>query len=141
MSAPSARRRPRRPGPLRAEVRTVLAAAGLPESPTQERHRAHGVVLQEPNEHTVSVEWFPSRSLRRAAAQEQMLALPNGLATRAQEAARRHLHTAVLGVLHEAGYHVQFDEDSQRLLVAAGAPGPALLADNLRRLIAELGGS
>lgn len=70
---PSAQFRRRSParGPLALEIRTLLAAAGLPEADSDDRDRAHGVVVTDRGE-SVGLEWFTSRSLRRAAADEQL---------------------------------------------------------------------
>jgi hypothetical protein len=102
------RRQPPGRGPLRLEIRTLLVAAGLPEADNDDRYRAHGVLVTDRGE-SVGVEWFVSRSLRRAGADEQLRGWPMGAADRAQEGARRHLHAALFRILTEVGYLVEAD--------------------------------
>ncbi len=141
---PSAQHRLQPPprGPLRLEIRTLLAAAGLPEADSDDRYRAHGVLVTDRGE-SVGVEWFTSRSLRRAAADEQLRGWSLGAADRAQEAARRHLHAALFGILTEMGYLVEADppDTPGALSVRAGrVVTPATLAADIRRILADLRG-
>lgn len=129
-------------GPLRLEIRTLLAAAGLPEADSDDRYRAHGVLVTDRGE-SVGVEWFVSRSLRRAAADEQLRGWPMGTADRAQEAARRHLHAALFGILTELGYLVEADppDTPGALSVRAGRVStPTTLTADIRRILADLRG-
>ncbi|MFI1734072.1 hypothetical protein ACH40E_33640 [Streptomyces acidicola] len=122
------------------EIRTLLAAAGLPEADSDDRYRAHGMVVTDRGE-SVGVEWFTSRSLRRTAADEQLRGWPMGAADRAHEAARRHLHAAVFGILSEVGYLVEADpaDTPGALTVRAGQiPTPTTLAADIRRILADL---
>ncbi|MGW5658379.1 hypothetical protein [Streptomyces humi] len=117
-----------------------LAAAGLPEASTGDRYRAHGVMVTDFGE-TASVEWFPSRSLRRVAAEEQLRGWPMGDAERAHEAARRHLHAALFGLLTEAGYLVEATEAGvpSALIVRVGRVStPVTLIADIRRILADL---
>lgn len=138
MTSAQHRRRPSSHGPLRLEIRTLLAAAGLPEADNDDRYRAHGVLVTDRGE-SVGVEWFTSRSLRRAAADEQLRGWPMGAADRAHEAARRHIHAALFGILTEAGYLVEADppDTPGALSVRAGRVStPATLAADIRRILA-----
>ena len=142
MTSAQHRRQPPSRGPLRLEIRTLLAAAGLPEADNDDRYRAHGVLVTERGE-SVGVEWFVSRSLRRAAADEQLRGWPMATAARAQEAARRHLHAALFGILTEIGYLVEADppDTPGALSVRAGRViTPATLAADIRRILADLRG-
>lgn len=143
MTSAQHRRQPSSRGPLRLEIRTLLAAAGLPEADNDDRYRAHGVLVTDRGE-SVGVEWFVSRSLRRAAADEQLRGWPMGMADRAQEAARRHLHAALFGILTEVGYLVDADpaDTPGALSVRAGRVStPTTLAADIRRILADLGGA
>jgi hypothetical protein len=136
------RRRPPARGPLALEIRTLLAAAGLTEADSDDRYRAHGVVVTDRGE-SVGVEWFTSRSLRRAAADEQLRGRPMGAADRAHEAARRHLHAAVFGILSEVGFLVEADpaDTPGALTVRAGRIStPTTLAADIKRILADLRG-
>ncbi|MCX4906291.1 transposase [Streptomyces sp. NBC_00878] len=73
-SAQHRRRSPSR-GPLGLEIRTILATTGPPEADSDDRYRTHGVVVTDSGE-SAGVEWFTSRSLRRAAADEQLRGRP-----------------------------------------------------------------
>ncbi|WP_329317058.1 hypothetical protein [Streptomyces sp. NBC_01262] len=87
------------------------------------------------------VEWFVSRSLRRAAADEQMRGLPMAAAEHAHESARRHLHAALSGILSEAGYLVDAERvDTTGALVvhAKRTSAPAKLAADIKRILADL---
>lgn len=122
------------------EIRTLLAAAGLPEADSDDRYRAHGVVVTDSGE-SVGVEWFASRSLRRAAAHEQLRGCPMEAADRAHEAARRHLHAALFGILSELGYLVEADptDTPGALTVRAGQISTSTtLAADIRRILADL---
>lgn len=134
------RRRPPPPGPLVSEIRTVLAAAGLPCPDTAERDRAHGAMVTA-NGDAAIIEWFVSRSLRSSAADEQLRGIPAGLSGRAHEAARRHLHGALVGILADAGYAVHEQSmpggDALTVEVLRGG-GPTTLAADVRRIIAHL---
>lgn len=139
---PSAQHRRRSPtrGPLGLEIRTLLAAAGLPEADNDDRYRAHGVVVTDSGE-SVGVEWFTSRSLRRAAADEQLRGWPMATADRTHEAARRHLHAALFGILSEVGYLVEADPTGApgALTVRAGRIStPTTLVADIRRILADL---
>ncbi|WP_141311948.1 hypothetical protein [Streptomyces spinoverrucosus] len=90
------------------------------------------------------MEWFVSRSLRRAAADEQLRGWPMGAADRAQEAARRHLHAALFGILSEVGYLVEADpaDTPGALSVRVGRVStPATLTEDIRRMLADLRGA
>jgi len=140
---PQHRRRPPTRGPLRLEIRTLLAAAGLPESHDNDRYRSHGVVVTDRGE-TVGVEWFVSRALRRVTADEQLRGLPLAAADRAHEAVRRHLHAAMFGILSEIGYLVETDpaDSAGTLAVRAGRiPTPATLVAGIKRILADLHGA
>ncbi|WP_151478277.1 hypothetical protein [Streptomyces albicerus] len=122
------------------EIRTLLAATGLPEADDNDRYRAHGVVVTDLGE-SVSVEWFVSRSLRRTAADEQLRGLPMAVADRAHEAARRHLHAALFGILSEVGYLVETDPagTTSALSVRAGRVSmPTTLVADIKRILADL---
>ncbi|MDQ0761491.1 hypothetical protein [Streptomyces canus] len=124
------------------EIRTLLAAAGLPEAGNDDRYRAHGFVVTDSGE-SVGVEWFTSRSLRRAAADEQLRGWPMAAADRAHETARRHLHAALFGILSEVGYLVEaYPADTPGALTVRAGPvsTPATLAADIRRILADLGG-
>lgn len=143
MSSAHYRRRSPTRGPLTLEIRTLLAAAGLPEADSDDRHRAHGILVTDHGE-SVGVEWFVSRSLRRAAADEQLQGWPMGGADRAHEAARRHLHAALFGILSEMGYLVETDpaDSPGALTVRAGKLStPTTLATDIKRILAELHGA
>ncbi|MFJ3209179.1 hypothetical protein [Streptomyces flaveolus] len=140
MTSSQHRRRPPHRGPLGLEIQTLLAAVGLPEADDSDRYRAHGVVVTDLGE-SVRVEWFVSRSLRRTAADEQMRGLPMAPADRAHEAARRHLHAALFGILSEVGYLVETRPADAlgALSVHAGQVStPTTLAADLKRMLAEL---
>ncbi|MGW0565999.1 hypothetical protein [Streptomyces tauricus] len=125
---------------MAAEIRTLLASAGLPEADSDDRYRAHGVVVTD-NSESVGVEWFTSRSLRRAAADEQLRGWPMGAADRAHEAARRHLHAAMFGILSEVGFLVEADpaDTPGALTVRAGRVStPTMLAADIRRILADI---
>jgi hypothetical protein len=135
------RRQPPGRGPLRLEIRTLLVAAGLPEADNDDRYRAHGVLVTDRGE-SVGVEWFVSRSLRRAGADEQLRGWPMGAADRAQEGARRHLHAALFGILTEVGYLVEADppDTPGALSVRAGRIStPATWAADIRRIRRQAG--
>ncbi|MGW6742532.1 hypothetical protein ACWGDX_17730 [Streptomyces sp. NPDC055025] len=140
MTSAQHRRRPATRGPLGLEIRTLLAAAGLPEADNDDHYRAHGVVVTDSGE-TVGVEWLTSRSLRRAATDEQLRDWPMAAADRALEAARRHLHAAVFGIPSEVGYLVEADPAN-----SPGAPivrvgrfsTPTALVADIRRILADL---
>ncbi|MGQ4363559.1 hypothetical protein [Streptomyces sp. SAS_272] len=120
-----------------------MAAAGLPEADTDDRYRAHGMMVTDRGD-SVGVEWFTSRSLRRAAADEQLRGWPMGAADRAHEAARRHLHAALFGILSEVGYLVEADSTDTpgALTVRVGLIStPTVLAADIRRILADLRGS
>ncbi|WP_328494657.1 hypothetical protein OHS59_19360 [Streptomyces sp. NBC_00414] len=90
---------------------------------------------------SVGVEWFVSRSLRRAAADEQLRGWPMSEADRAHEAARRHLHAALFGLLSEVGYLVEADlaDSPGALTVRAGRVSTTTtLATDIKRILAEL---
>ncbi|WP_128375195.1 hypothetical protein [Streptomyces cavernae] len=90
---------------------------------------------------SVSVEWFVSRSLRRTAADEQLRGLPMAAADRAHEAARRHLHAALFGILSEVGYLVETDPAGamSALSVRAGRVSmPTTLVADVKRILADL---
>ncbi|MFH8467703.1 hypothetical protein [Streptomyces sp. NPDC017991] len=90
---------------------------------------------------SVGVEWFVSRSLRRAAADEQLRGWPMGEADRAHEAARRHLHAALFGILSEVGYLVEADlaDSPGALTVRAGRVSTTTtLATDIKRILADL---
>ncbi|MEU7365987.1 hypothetical protein AB0B92_10410 [Streptomyces hygroscopicus] len=140
MTSAQHRRRPPHRGPLVLEIRTLLAAAGLPEANNSDRYRAHGVVVTDLGE-SVRVEWFVSRSLRRTAADEQMRGLPIATADRAHESARRHLHAALFGILSEVGYLVETHPSDAlgALSVRVGRVStPTTLVADLKRMLAEL---
>lgn len=87
------------------------------------------------------IEWFVSRSLRRAAADEQLRGLPMAAAGREHESARRHLHSAVFALLSDAGYTIDTQPlDGTGALTVYGrrGAGPTTLAADLRRIIADL---
>ncbi|TJZ99983.1 hypothetical protein [Actinacidiphila oryziradicis] len=87
------------------------------------------------------VEWFVSRSLRRAAADEQMRGLPMAAADRAHESARRHLHAALSAILTEAGYVVEAERVGMTgALVVHAKRGSAatVLAADIKRILADL---
>jgi hypothetical protein len=66
-----------------------------------------------------------------------------GPADRAQEAARRHLHAALFGILTEVGYLVEADppDTPGALSVRAGRVStPTTLAADIRRILADLHG-
>jgi len=133
------RRRPPIRGPLGLEIRTLLAAAGLPEADNDDRYRAHGVVVTDSGE-SVGVEWFTSRSLRRAAADEQLRGWPMATADRAHEAARRHLHAALFGILSEVGYLVEAGpaDTPGALTVQVGRiSAPTTLVADIKRILAD----
>ncbi|MGW0828794.1 hypothetical protein [Streptomyces sp. NPDC002845] len=120
-----------------------MAAAGLPEADTDDRYRAHGMMVTDRGD-SVGVEWFTSRSLRRAAADEQLRGWSMGAADRAHEAARRHLHAALFGILSEVGHLVEADpaDIPGALIVRVGRIStPASLAADIRRILADLRGS
>jgi len=140
VKSPQNRRRSPTRGPLGLEIRTILAAAGLPEADNDDRYRAHGVVVTDSGE-SVGVEWFTSRSLRRAAADEQLRGWPMAAADRAHEAARRHLHAALFGILSEVGYLVEADPaDAPGALTvrASRISTQTTLAADIRRILADL---
>jgi hypothetical protein len=140
MTTAEHRRKPPAPGPLARELRTLLAAAGLPQSDTDQRDRAHGLVITDKGD-TAVIEWFVSRSLRRAAADEQLRGIPMAAAGHAHESARRHLHGAVFALLIDAGYRIDSEHvnGTGGLLVHAQRNGdPTTLAADLRRIIADL---
>ncbi|WP_416981490.1 hypothetical protein [Streptomyces sp. T028] len=119
------------------EIRTILAAAGLPEADDNDRYRSYGVAVTDRDE-SVDVEWFVSRSLRRAAADEQLRGLPMAAADRAHEAARRHLHAALFGILSEVGYLVESDPAGALAVRAGRVPAPTTLAADIRRILTDL---
>ena len=121
MTSAQHRRRPPARGPLGLEIRTLLAAAGLPEADDNDRYRSYGVVVTDRIE-SVTVEWFVSRSLRRAAADEQLRGLPMAAADRAHEAARRHLHAALFGILSEVGYLAESNQAGALTVRASRVP-------------------
>ncbi|WP_329311042.1 hypothetical protein [Streptomyces sp. NBC_01262] len=87
------------------------------------------------------MEWFVSRSLRRAAADEQMRGLPMAAAEHAHESARRHLHAALSGILSEAGYLVEaerVDMTGALIVHAKRSSGPTTLAADIKRILADL---
>jgi hypothetical protein len=133
------RRRPPKPGPMGLEIRTLLAAAGLPAAGNDDRYHAHGVVVTDCGE-SVCVEWFTSRSLRRVAANEQLRGWPMAAADRAHEAARRHLHMALFGILSEVGYLVEAnpaDIPGALTVRASRFSGPTTLVADIRRMLAD----
>ncbi|MFI6547160.1 hypothetical protein ACIBO9_28320 [Streptomyces prunicolor] len=84
-----------------------------------------------------------SRSLRRAAADEQLRDWPIGTADRAQEAARRHLHAALFGTLTEVGYLVEADPPGTPGALSVRASRistPTTLAADIGRILADLHG-
>ncbi|MDF3141356.1 MULTISPECIES: hypothetical protein [unclassified Streptomyces] len=119
------------------EIRTLLAAAGLPEADDNDRYRSYGVAVTDRDE-SMGVEWFVSRSLRRTAADEQLRGLPMAAADRAHEAARRHLHAALFGILSEVGYLVETDPAGALTVRAARVPTPTNLAADIKRILAGL---
>jgi hypothetical protein len=140
VSSPRHRRRTPTRGPLSSELQTILAAAGLPRADSDDRYRAFGVVVTDHGE-SAGVEWFVSRSLRRAAADEQMRGLPMAAAVRTHESARRHLHAALSGILSEAGYLVEAERTESTGAVVVHAKrgtASATLAADIKRILAEL---
>ncbi|MEU6990624.1 hypothetical protein ABZ953_08215 [Streptomyces sp. NPDC046465] len=99
----SLRRKPSRPKPLAEEVQHLLASIGLPGSDTDERDRAHGIVVSDAEGDTVFVEWFTSRTLRETAATEQREAICQGPAALLHRDGRRYLHHTIAAVLRERG--------------------------------------
>ncbi|WP_199931312.1 hypothetical protein [Streptomyces sp. CB02923] len=59
------------PKSLSEDIRHLLVSIGLPGSDTDERARAHGIVVTEAEGDAAFVEWFIPRTLREAAAIEQ----------------------------------------------------------------------
>ncbi|WP_405775338.1 hypothetical protein [Streptomyces sp. NBC_01538] len=84
----------------------------------------------------VCVEWFVSRSLRRAAADEQLRGLPMAAADHAHEAAGHHLHAALFGKLSEVGYLVETDPAGALTVRAGCVPTPTNLAADIKRILA-----
>lgn len=136
----SLRRRQPRPGELATEIRTLLAAAGLPcADPDSDRVRAVGFTVTPTGSGSATLEWFASRSLRTTASDEQIRGIPFGYSALLHSEAKRHMHSAAYGLLTALGYQSSWTPDQLVAVAAERRSEPTTLAADVTRIVAELG--
>lgn len=134
------RRRQPRPGDLAVEIRTLLAAAGLPcADPDADRVRAVGYTVTATGGGSATLEWFASRSLRATASDEQIRGIPFGHSALLHNEAKRHMHAAAHGLLAALGYQSSWTPDQLVCVAPERRSEPTVLAADVSRIVAELG--
>ncbi|WP_432073894.1 hypothetical protein, partial [Streptomyces wuyuanensis] len=116
---------------IATEIDILLSGMGLPFADTADRAHAVGVLITPAGTAAATIEWFVSKSVRSAAAREQVEGRAEGQAALLHRTARAHLHGAVTGILRELGYTVTQTPAGLRVEGVAGRSEGAATAARL----------
>ena len=103
------------------------------------RTSAVGVLVGEVEDGSATIEWFVSQSARAAAATEQSVGVPYGHAVLLHGEARRHMHSAVFGLLETLGYECEWNGNLTVRVKEKRNQEPVTLAADVQRIVAEQG--